>query len=209
MTKRFVSAFGAIALALAAVIWAAAAARPEPAKTDGKTARLGNSEARISSGRAEVFSPAGERLYAVDGGFEYLTPLGENAAAAWSYGGRAVFLGAGGYRDFGAAGALGVFGAEGLAAVISADGSGARVSVYSAAGEVCSLSPEGLFPVAAAFSPDGRELALLCAGEGYSLCRYSLPSFEQLLSTNLDAPAYTLSWTEELSAVPLTGTPPP
>ena len=187
-------------LAVAAIVWTAAERREQEPEELTNYAALGNSFARISSGRAEVFSASGELAYAVDCGAERLEPCGE-AAAAWSPGGRLVFLGAGGYREAGTHGELlGVFGSEsGAACALWLGPDGARVSVYGAAGEAAHICPgDGIFPLAAAISPRLDAAAVLGAdSEGYVLLEYSLPGLELRASARLDSPAYTLIWGED------------
>lgn len=196
--KSKVTAFCCLLLAVLAVVWAASAGG-EKEENPGDYTVFGNSFARLTSDSVEVFSRSGDLMYTVPftGSGSVLTASGETAAL-WSPGGGLLFLGEGGYRSAAVNGELlGVFGSEcgAVCAICETGRSQFAVSVYSAAGEAFSLTAEGFFPLAAAVSPDGGELALLCADEtGYFVRTYSLRSGAAQADTRLDGTAYSLTW---------------
>ena len=187
------------ALALIAVAWSAAVTAPEDEIPAGYTS-IGNSFAHFSSDDVEVVTAEGEVLYSVP--FDYdrrtLTPSGEGAAA-WAPGESMLLLGEGGYLNVEPEGELlGVFGSVGGAVcAVCETRDGPSVTVYRGSTAVFSLECESFFPLAAAVSPYGSELALLCAdGAGYALRTYSL-SGGSVSVDRLDGAAAGLTWVSD------------
>lgn len=182
-------------LALAAAVWAAAAGRGPDMGAD--CVGFGNSFARLTSGYVEVSGPDGGYAAPLAGEGRVITPCGETAAA-WAPGGELLLLGGAGYRRAELPGRLlGVFGGEcGMCAAVCEGADGRfTAAAYTERGAAFTAVSDGAAIVAAALSPDGRGLALLCAGEGWFIRRWDMLAGESA-DEPLEGPALSLKWDE-------------